>query len=510
MRMGRLALLGLGLVVAPVMASQELPRPAELASAVSFWKRVFTTVNSDEGLIHDRRELDRVYDQIVVPEELSRAKQRKRWKAAKARIRTALNALAAQSGEPRTREQKRIRALFARDAKPGAFRVAAKRLRFQRGLSNRFRAGYERSGRWYHQIRAVLNEHDVPAEVAALPHVESSFRTNVISHAWAVGLWQFTRSTGGDYMRIDAIIDERRDGWRASEAAAELLSDAYESLGDWGLAITAYNHGITGMRRARKTVEGGSIAAIIASYDGPNFGFASRNFYPALLAAADVDANANKYFGDVNRRTPPTYVEVAVPDFTRMDAIVATLPVSRGELRDLNPALRDPVWAGNKYVPAGYALRVPMADPKAAQAVLKEVPLTARYAKQRPDRRHRVRAGQTLSGIAKRYGVSVSGLARANNLDDRDFLRQGQVLRLPGAGAQPQSLAAKWGAKRAVYTVQSGDTLSGIAHRHDVSLNRLTRLNGMDKADTLRPGQKLQIREKTSLSQAESNDPGEG
>lgn len=511
--LARIGVLILGTLLAvPAATGGELPRPAALEPAVTFWKRVYTEVDSDHGFIHDRDDLSRVFDKVHIPRDQLAPERRHQREAAKERIREALHALAAQDGEARTAQQARIRNLFAADADAAAFEGAADRLRFQRGLSDRFRAGYKRSGRWYGHIREMLKEHDVPPEVAALPHVESSFRADVTSHAYAVGLWQFTRLGATDFMRVDHIIDERRDPWRASQGAAELLAHAYDRLGDWALAITAYNHGITGMKRAAKAVGEPSIAKIIESYDGRNFGFASRNFYPAFLAAVDVDRDAQEYFGDIERTEPPQVVTVPVPDFTEVGALTRELPGSASELRELNRALTEAVWSGRKYVPEGYRMRVPAADPEAVRTAMSEVLLSRRFTDQRPDRKHRVAAGQTLSGIARRYGVSMDALVAANNLGDRDYLRQGQVLRLPVAGKQPVSLAAKRGdsGKNGTYTVQSGDTLSGIASRLGVSVDRLSQLNNIEDPRRIRPGQTLRLSGGSSLSQASGGPDDEG
>ena len=96
----------------------------------------------------------------------------------------------------------------------------------------------------------MLREEGVPIELAALPHVESSFDPTAYSRAGAAGMWQFIRSTGLRYMRIDHIVDDRRDPFFSSVAAARLLRDNYEVLQNWALAITAYNHGQAGMRNA--------------------------------------------------------------------------------------------------------------------------------------------------------------------------------------------------------------------------------------------------------------------
>lgn len=489
--------------VSTTSASEQLPRPEALEPAVDFWQRVYTEIDSNHGFIHDREVLGRVYDKISLPRDLLRSEERHQLKEASERVEATLLALAEQSGEPETDFQRQVREEFGDDVATETFREAADQLRFQRGLSDRFRAGYKRSGRWYDHIRETLKEHDVPAALAALPHVESSYRTQVTSHAWAVGLWQFTRLTATDYIRVDRVVDSRRDPWRATEAAATYLAHAYDELGDWGLAITAYNHGITGMKRAVKRVGERSIARVIESYEGRNFGFASRNFYPAFLAAVDVDANATEHFGDIQRADPPELVEVPVPDYTEASALVEALPVSESRLQELNPALRDPVWSGRKYVPEGYRLRLPGDNAEGLADSMEQIALTRRYTDQRPDRKHRVRAGQTLSGIAQRYGVDMNALTAANDLHDQDYLRQGQVLRLPVAGKQPVSLAAKRGKVTGSYTVQAGDTLSEIAARHGISVETLAEINGIEDARSLRAGDTLEIRKQASLSQAD-------
>ncbi len=129
---------------------------------------------------------------------------------------------------------------------------AASQLRFQQGLADRFRDGYVKSGLWKDYIRSELREAGVPEILAALPHVESSFNPEARSYVGAAGLWQFTRSTGRRFMQIDHVVDERRDPFLSSSAAARLLAYNYSILKSWPLAITAYNHGVGGMRRAAR------------------------------------------------------------------------------------------------------------------------------------------------------------------------------------------------------------------------------------------------------------------
>src|SRR5262249_3583361 len=120
----------------------------------------------------------------------------------------------------------------------------------QRGIKERFRDGIVRSGRYVDSFRGIMENHDVLPELALLPLVESSFE-NARSKAAALGIWQFTRSTGRLYLTIGKKVDQRLDPDKATQAAAKLLRDNYRALGSWPLAITAYNHGRGGMLRAQ-------------------------------------------------------------------------------------------------------------------------------------------------------------------------------------------------------------------------------------------------------------------
>jgi membrane-bound lytic murein transglycosylase D len=471
-----------------------LPRPPELAPAVAFWTRIYTDVSSNHGLIHDDRNLGRVYARISVPRVLPRSVTAARIDDAMTNYEAVLRALARQSGRPETSMQRRVRELFPDDAPASSFRAAAERLRFQRGLSDRFAAGIRRSGRWLDHIRAMLERHGVPPELASLPHVESSFRPDAVSHAGAAGMWQFTRGTGLRFMRIDPVLDQRRDPWIASEAAARLLAANYAELGQWPLAITAYNHGVNGMRRAVEQLGTTDIARIIAEYDGPYFGFASRNFYPALLAAADVDAALQRHFPGIEREPALKTVQVPVPDYVPLGAVIDRIGVPGEVVRSLNPGLQAALWDGDKYLPEGHLLRLPAGGVLAYEQALASIPPSERYLAQRPDREHVVRSGQTLSQIAARYDVTVGALVAANGLGDRNLIRVGQRLRLPGAGEPPPSLATlaveEGGAR---YRIRSGDTLAGIARRFGVSAQALAALNGIANPHLIRAGRSLTI-----------------
>jgi len=486
---GRWLLVGCLLLLGSLVAQAEerLPRPAALEPAVEFWTRIYTEVPDDRGLIHDPEVAGRVFGEVAVAPPGEWAERRSRVRAALERYRAAMEALAAAPESPRDPLARRLRQAFPADAGPAEIRAAAQRLRFQGGLADRFRAGLQRSGRWRGHIRATLDDHGVPVQLVALPHVESSFNPAAASHAGAAGLWQFIRSTGQRFLRIDTAADERLDPWRSTEAAAALLADNYAELGSWPLAITAYNHGVNGMRRAVAQTGTRDFGRIVAEYDGPRFGFASRNFYAALLAAADVDAEAERHFGPLRLDPPARHPEVVLAHYLPVAVLERRLGVSREQLRALNPALRESVWQGRKFVPAGYRLRLPRDPSGRLRAALEAIPAVERYAVQRPDREHRIARGETLSGIAARYGVSTRELAAANGLGNGNLIRAGQRLRLPGAGPEPAPIGGQ------IYEVRAGDTLAGIARRHGLDGAELARINNLADPDRIRVGQMLRL-----------------
>ncbi len=264
--------------------------------------------------------------------------------------------------------------------------------------------------------------------------MESSFNPDAYSKVGAAGMWQFTRSTGRRFMRIDHVMDERMDPYIATGAAASLLAYNHDTLKSWPLALTAYNHGVSGMRRAIRKLGTDDPEIVLRQYRGRAFGFASRNFYPAFLAAVQIDADPEKYFGPLQIDVPPDIVKVPMEDYVSTASAAESFGVDEETLRYYNPALMPTVWTGNKYIPKGYELRLPGHSVNGDIAgLLAAIDASARHSQQKPDVIHRVKRGDTLSGIANDYGVTVGDLMQINNLRSRNMIRAGQVLRLPAA-----------------------------------------------------------------------------
>ncbi len=495
------------------ISTPELARPPELEDAVQFWISIYSRVSTKGGLIHDSRELGVVYEEIRFKKGASRRARERQVDRVKSRYRTILRKLATGRRSNLSKDEARVLDLWPKNTPDTTFRAASQRLRFQLGQSDKFRAGVIRSGAWNEFIAKIFREHGVPPEIAALPHVESSFTPHAYSRIGAAGLWQFTRSTGRRFMQIDHVADERLDPHRATRSAAKLLSQNYQVTGSWPLAITAYNHGAAGMRRASRQLGTKDIHTIIRKYKGRTFGFASRNFYVEFLAALEVSSNSEKYFGPLTLDRPSRYETFELSEYVPADALVSALGISMSEFRRINPALRPAVWQGAKHVPRHFSLRLPSGPQGEPTAVrIASIPEQHRHAAQTRDIDYRVRRGDTLSTIARRFHVRLSELVAINNLRSRHRIRVGQMLKLPQRGetmiaAQPitraQAVANIPSTGR--YTVRRGDTIERIAARFGIPEKDLIAANDLRNRHRIYVGQSLNL---TNVGQRAAEPPG--
>jgi membrane-bound lytic murein transglycosylase D len=438
----RLCLLAILLVSGTVTAEELFPQPAELQPDVDFWIAVFSDISSDEGVLHDNRNLAVVYDRFDMPDNLSRRERNRRVDRRRDEIRAVLESLATGKRDNLTAEEERVLALWPEGVTNETLAAATKRIRYQNGLRERFRRGLERAGQWRGYINEQFAAAGVPTELAALPHVESSYNPDARSHVGASGIWQFTRSTGRRFMRVDHVVDERNDPFAATRGAAGLLAYNYSLTGSWPMAITAYNHGLAGVRRAMARYGDDALVDILRNYDGRTFGFASRNFYVAFLAAKEIDQNPEKYFPGLVPESPPAYATVPLPAYVPAEDLSRVLGVSTQDIARYNPGLQATIWEGSKHVPRGYELRLPVdATPSALADVIANLPDDTLFDEQLPDFFHTVSRGDTLSEIAEAYDTRVSTLVALNQLGSRHRIRAGQRLRLPAAGPLPEAPA---------------------------------------------------------------------
>lgn len=326
-------------------------QPIELNDSINFWKNVYTKINSNEGYLHDSENLNIVYG-IFSANENSLQNYRNQ-------IIQDLTILANGKRSNLTRNQIFIFEIWGKSNDNKTYLSAINRLRFQRGQSDAFLSGYEKSKSYDSFNQNILKRRNIPPELFLIPHLESSFNPQAISSANAVGMWQFTKNTGQQYLRVDDVIDERLDPYLSTQAAISLLQFNYDQLGSWPLAITAYNHGLTGILNAKNILQTSSISEIINNYKGPRFGFASRNFYPQFLAILDITNNFNKYFENVSLNTPIELEEIRITSPIYFSDLSNRLNIEKDIISSNNLSLLQNIKNDRVQIPQGTRLRLP-------------------------------------------------------------------------------------------------------------------------------------------------------
>ena len=492
-------------------AVSPLPYPKALQPQVEFWTKIFGIYSEYQVVIHDAVYLDKVYavlDFRPLLKKHSEAKVRKlkakRTKQELRKVRAALRKLHTHGAKGRTlsTRERKIRSLFRDVKERHKFRKAAAkgRLRAQSGIRERFHRSLRLSGRYLPRMEKIFRQKGLPVVLTRLPLIESSFNIEAYSRVGAAGIWQFMPATGRLFLKINHEVDERLDPIIATRAAADLLKSNYDKLQTWPLAVTAYNHGPAGMARAVRRVGTRDIVPIIRRYKSRTFGFASRNFYAELLAAIQVEQNSAKYFGPIKRDPLLWYDEVDLQHFVSLENLARAANTSTERLVALNPSFGPLIRNGKLYVPRGHRLRIPAGARK---------DFTRRYAALSPRAKadqqaaafafHKVRRGQTLGGIAQRYGTSARTLQRLNGLRSAHFIRIGQRLRVPlrGKGRRPatRSIQVARAASRGdgTHIVRRGESLGKIAQRYNTTVAALQRLNGIKNAALIPVGKKLRI-----------------
>ncbi len=427
------------------LKAEPFPTPDIIKENVAFWKKIYTEVSLKDGLLHDRDYPLIIYKRITVNTE-ARVHRKRIIKNEKAKVEAILGRIQSMPKDKWSAQEKAIAKLYTSRGLEHKIASASNRIRFQRGQKDRFKEGLYRSGAYLDTISSILRHYNLPQELRFLPHVESSFLTSAYSKVGAAGLWQFMRSTGKSYMTINYSIDERRDPILSTYAAAKLLSHNYSQLKSWPLAITAYNHGLYGMKRAVAQVGSNDIGVIIQKHKSRMFKFASKNFYSCFLAASEIAENPKHYFPDITFAPRLRYTSFTLDYFVKPSTLVSYLGVSKKKLRELNPGIRPVVFRQDKLIPKGVTVQIPITFSQTKiTAGLTSIPDSLKVVTPPKPNYYRVRRGDNLYAIARRLGVSARSLALENNITRMNRIYAGQVLRVPGAPKEvtPKVIAAK-------------------------------------------------------------------
>ncbi|PID57202.1 hypothetical protein CSB45_08210 [candidate division KSB3 bacterium] len=366
---------------------------------------------------------------------------------------------------------------------------------------SQYRKGMERATRYLPMMLEIFREQQLPLELTMLPLIESNYREDAVSSAGAVGLWQFVRTTARRYgLRVDTWVDERRDPEKATRAASQYLSDLYEMLGDWDLALAGYYMGEYKVHKAIGKYRTRNISALAKTRA---FGDGAKHYVSRLKAAIILAMDPEQYGMQPLKLRPlrprlMNYARVPVKRGSNVKTLAKKLGIDYRLLRSLNPELKQ------TNIPPGkglYSLRVPpntdawnialvqgtISTANTERPVPRKKSVPAADKKRASDAQkawtYRIKKGDNLSKISKRYGVDIGTLRELNNVHNVRSLQIGQALKIPEAN----------GPTVITHTVQRRETLAKIAKRYHVDTKTLKRYNNIRNARRLQIGQKIRV-----------------
>ena len=337
----------------------------------------------------------------------------------------------------------------------------------QRGVFQNF---IDRGAKYRLLIENQLKMQGLPKEIFYLAMIESGFIIRAKSRAGAVGPWQFIKGTGKRFgLKINAYVDERLDPIRATQAAIRYLKSLHKVFNSWELAFAAYN---SGESRVMNTIIKHGVRDYWKLIDMKALPRETRNYVPKLIAAAILGSRASSYgFSDPKPIPYPEVVSIAVPSPVRIRDLAKSLKMSYVELKRLNPNLIRKITPANK---SSYDLWIPKqhyAD-RAQLASLKPLSLNSRAVRNSSDysyQKYRIRRGDTLISIARKFNASVAHIRKANKLGSHKIIA-GRVIRVPQSRRKKRYLK---------YLVRKGDNLYHVAKKFGSSIKKIKNMNSM-------------------------------
>ncbi len=383
-----------------------------------------------------------------------------------------------------------------------------------------------RSTRYMPVMKKILKENGLPEDLIYIALIESGFNGTAKSHASAVGYWQFIRATGKRYgMRIDTYVDDRRDFVRSTQAAADYFKGLYGIFQSWYLAIASYNVGE------------GRVKNLVVKYRTRDFWQLARenklpdetsNYVPKFIAARLIAKEPEKYgFTDIDYQPALEYSEVEFTTSIDLRKLATAMGLEYDDLRDLNPAYK----RGVAFEKDGkLKIRIPKGTDEKALASAEAAAAQSKrsYVADEDYGYYRIRRGDTISVIARKFGTSQTVIRKLNKMSSGSQLVAGRRIRVPaddlpeaskpakrgisGSSAAPKigvgaaekymvkfqtTLPAKQSsvesAERSIHIVRRGDTLVKIARRYRISIRELARHNRIHRRSKVAVGTHLEI-----------------
>ncbi len=361
--------------------------------------------------------------------------------------------------------------------------AVAKNLRyFQEGIPDRFQSYLDRFHHYQEVVEPIFREFGLPTELMYLSLVESGFNPRAYSRARASGPWQFMKATGRMYkLDVDWYVDERRDPIKSTVAAAHHLRDLYDRFGSWPLALAAYNAGSGKVSRAIRKTGSRDFWKIRQTWYIKR---ETKDYVPRFIAATLIATNPTAYGFLPPEGARHEFEEVLIAKRVQLSAITQHTGISLEELKRLNPELRRNIVPQSKD--PGYYLKVPVGMSSLVAARHATLPIWTQPPPP-PTQWYRIRRGDSLSVVARRFGMKVRQLKDMNNLSS-NLIRVGRKLRVRTGGDDEIDRTATW------YRVRYGDSLGRIASRFRTSVGKLKRLNSLS-THLIYPGDRLRVKD---------------
>jgi membrane-bound lytic murein transglycosylase D len=357
--------------------SDNISVPSSIARRVNFWRRVYSLWSKNQNVLHVAEYPEVVLEihdssRLIGVGDKARDRVMKPWIQARRQFyRQILWKLASLKNIDElklTATERRVYHLFDHIDDKRKFKLAANALRVQRGQREYIAKGLEVASKYLPHAEAEFKRQGLMPELARIAFIESSFNLQALSKVGASGVYQVMPETGRDYLVVTPEIDERNDPIKASRAAAKLLALNYKILGQWPLAVTAYNHGVGGITRAMREMGTKDIVVLINKYDGNNFGFASKNFYSGFLGLLASLKNSAKVFPEVKLAQPLNFDLIKVGGMS-LAAVKSKYKLSTSAIIAYNPDIsRKFIRAGGTF-PRRYVMKIPVKSHSGAKLV---------------------------------------------------------------------------------------------------------------------------------------------
>lgn len=340
--------------------------PESLARRAHFWRRIYSIWSIDDFVLHSAEYPEVIMEVARSDSALSDAAKiegaKKTLRDRQKHYRNILLTMHYNRKLPSFEfdpVMNRLARSMAHLTDPNKYLVVANSLRVQRGQKEFIGRGIQTSTRYLPVIEGEFIRRGLPPELARIAFVESSFNVKAVSKVGASGVYQFMRFTAKDFMTVNDAIDERRDPIKAGYAAARLFEMNYKILGNWPLAITAYNHGAFSLKRAVKKLGSNDLIYLINKYDNRSFGFASKNFYCEFLGLLSTYEHRDVYFPDVKEEKVIAYTEYKLPSALSVAHLRKKFNLTVEEVLDFNPDIDRRHAMRGGILPRGYVFKIP-------------------------------------------------------------------------------------------------------------------------------------------------------